>query len=133
VLVARERRIARGVVLRGARDDVMRRGRIARNMQVVIAGESGTGQPRLDAAMLAAEARRARPLVVGGPRQRVVPPLAANRIAAFEHAAIDDDPAADAGAEDDAEYDTGAASRAVGRLRQREAIRIVRECDGPSQ
>ena len=55
--------------------------------------------------MAAAVAQRARPLVVRGRRQRVVPPLAADGVRSGQHLAVDDDARAGAGAEDHAKHD----------------------------
>src|SRR5207249_9205207 len=49
---------------------------------LVVAGEAGSGEERLHATGLPAVAGRARTLVVGRPRQRVVAPLARDRVGA---------------------------------------------------
>ena len=54
-----------------------------------------------------------------------MPPLAGDRVRAREHAAVHHDPAAGARADDHAEHDARARGRAVGRLRQREAVGVV--------
>ena len=73
----------------------------------------------------AAVARRARRLVAARPGQRVVAPLAGDGVGPDQHAAVDHDAAAGAGADDHAEHHAGAGRRAVGRLRQREAVGVV--------
>ena len=88
----------------------------ARVCRRVIAGEAGTRQERLDAAVAAAVAQRARPLVVCGRRQRVVPPLAANGVHSRQHLAVNDDARAGAGAENHTEDDVRAGGGAVSRF-----------------
>jgi hypothetical protein len=56
-----------------------------------------------------------------------VAPLAGNPVGADDEAPVDDDAAADPGAEDDAEHAAVAGGRAVGRLRQGEAVGVVGE------
>jgi hypothetical protein len=51
----------------------------------VVTREAGTGQPCLDAAVVAAETARARTLVVPRPWQRIVAPLTGNCIGAGEN------------------------------------------------
>ena len=56
---------------------------------------------------------------------RVVTPLAGDRIRTRENVTADDDASADAGTENDAEDDLRAGTGPVGRLRQRETVGIV--------
>ncbi len=128
VLVADERCIACRIALARAGDDRFRRKRFA-TVRAMVSHEARTRNPGFDASMLAAEARRAGTLVVVWPRQRVMPPFAADRVATLEHAAVHDDPATDAGTENDAKDDAGAASRAIGRFGQCEAVGVVGERD----
>src|SRR5471032_3123283 len=98
-------------------------------MRGVVAREAGAGEERLDAAAASAVARGPRTLIVARRRQRVVSPLSRNRIRAGQQTSIDDDAAAGAGADDHAEDDVRACSRAVGGFRKGEAVRVVRETD----
>src|SRR5256714_610531 len=61
------------------------------------------------------------------PWKRRVAPFAGERVVTFEHLAVDDDATAGAGAENGAEHDRRALRRAIDRLREREAIRVVGE------
>src|ERR1044071_7878887 len=79
---------------------------------------------------MTAKARRTGPLVVAGPRQRVVPPFTRNRIGSVERPTADDHAAADTGAEYRPEYDVCAATCAIGSLGQCKAIGIVGDPDG---
>ena len=129
VLVAGERGPARGVAQRRARRDLVRREGFAASP----AGDRARGRRRTRRSRCI----RARPqkhggpgpLVVARPRQRVVPPFARDRVGTLEHAPVHDDAGADAGAEDRAEDHAGALARAVGRLRQREAVGVVGDAD----
>lgn len=58
-----------------------------------------------------------------------MPPLAGNAVAAAHDLAVDDDPAAHAGAEDDAENVVGAGSGAVDRFGKSETVGIVGQPD----
>ena len=86
-------------------------------------------QPRatdvgLDATALAAEAQVAG-LVVARPRQGVVAPLAGQPVGPVQEMAVHDDAGADSSAQDGGEHHVGASARAVGGLRQGEAIGVV--------
>ena len=94
-------------------------------MGEVVAGQAGAGQVGFDAAGAPAVAGRQRQVAGGGRGQRVVAPFAGDRRRAMEQAPMHDDAAADAGTEDGAEHDVGAACRAVGRLGQGEAVGVV--------
>ncbi len=98
-------------------------------MTPVIGGEPGTGQKRLDTAASPAIAGRARQFVGVRRRQRVVAPFAGDRVGADQQAAADDDAAADPGAENRAEYGVEPGRRAVDRLGQGKAVRVVREAN----
>src|SRR6185312_15225705 len=88
--------------------------------------ERGAAAPRFDAAAAAAIAvRRVCDLVRARAGQGIVAPLAGNGVRAGQDAPADADPAADAGAGDDAEDDVAPGSGAVGRFRQREAVGVV--------
>src|SRR4029079_5020789 len=78
---------------------------------------------------LAAIAGPARPFVVARPGQGIVPPFAGNAGAAPDHLLIDDEAAADPGAEDDAEHNQLAGRRAVDSLGQGEAVGVVLHAD----
>ncbi len=93
----------------------------------------GPGQERLDAARLAAVAGRPRPLALARPRQRVVAPLAGDRVRPGQHLAVHHHAAARARPHDHAEDDARSRRRAVGRLGEREAVRVVREAHRPSE
>src|ERR671925_1748991 len=56
-------------------------------------------------------------------------PFAADAVEAIQHFAVNDDPAAYAGAEDGAEHHRGALCRTVARFGERKAVRVVREAD----
>src|SRR5205814_1431294 len=87
----------------------------------VIGGEARPRKIRLDAARAAAIAARPWLIVTIGKRQRIVAPLARDRVGALEDAPLDDDAAAHAGAEDDAEADSLGArpgSRSGGATRE---------------
>ena len=62
-----------------------------------------------------------------------MPPLAGDRIGADEEAPGRDDPAADAGSEDDAEHDLTARRRTIGRLGEGKAIRVVGKAYRPAE
>ena len=79
--------------------------------------------------LLPAPAGGAGLLVLAGPRERVVPPLAGDRVRAGEDPAVHDDSAARAGPDDDAEDARGSGGRAVARLGEGEAVRVVGEAD----
>ncbi len=95
----------------------------------MIAGEGGTGKVQLDAALAPAVAD----VLVVFARHRVVPPLAGDGIGAGEHLAVDDDAAADAGAEDHAEHRLRAGAGTIDGFRQRETVGIVGEAHVASQ
>ena len=96
---------------------------------LVIRLKARAGEKGLDAAAAPAVAGGAWTLVVRGPRQRVVAPLPRNPIGPGQDLAANDDACACAGADDDAKHDVGARGRAVGRLGDREAVRVVRDPD----
>ena len=81
----------------------------------------------------AAVARRPGPLVVARPRQRVVAPLAGDGVRSRDQALMHDDAAAGAGADDHAEHRRRARRRAVGGLREREAVGVVRDAHRPAE
>jgi hypothetical protein len=83
--------------------------------------------------MFAAIAERAWALVVAGPRQRGVPPFAGDRVRPGEDPAVDDDAAADSGAEDDAEDHPCALRRAINRFAERKAICVIGQPHGPAE
>ena len=83
----------------------------------VVAAQGRPRQERFEAAAASAVTGRTGALVRFRPGQRIVSPLAADRVRADERAPVDDNAAARAGAEDDAEDDLRAPSAAVGRLR----------------
>src|SRR6185503_18586585 len=91
--------------------------------------KAGAGETCLDAPRPAAETGRSGPLVVAGPWQRVVAPLPGDGIGSVEHLAVHDHARSDAGTENDAVHDVGTLARAVGRLRQREAVGVVGDED----
>jgi hypothetical protein len=91
----------------------------------VIASQCRSGQKRLDASRSPAVTRRPGTLIVFGSGQRVVTPLAGDRIGADHDAAVDDEAAAGTGADDHAEDNGGAGRGAIGCFGQREAVRIV--------
>src|SRR5436190_18060464 len=95
----------------------------------MIAFERGTGYPGLDASAASAVAKLPGTLVIARPRQRVVPPLASDRVAPVEHLSVDDDACARPRAQDHAEHDGIARAGAIDRLGQRKAIRIVAHPD----
>ena len=92
--------------------------------------QTGPGEKRLDTAGAPAIARRARGFVFLRPGKRIVTPLSRDAMPSFEHAAVHHNPAARAGAENDAEHRVRTLRGAVGRLRQREAVRVVRNAHG---
>ena len=59
-----------------------------------------------------------------------MPPFAGDQIGARQDMTVHDDPTPDSRAQDDAEHDVGARGRAVGRLRDGEAVRVVHEPHG---
>src|SRR5438105_3575895 len=91
----------------------------------IVALEPRTGEERFDAAGVAAKTSSTRPLVIGGPWQRIVAPLAGDSVRADEHISVHDDAAADASAENRTEYHVRVLAGAVARLRERETIGIV--------
>src|SRR5205823_1964957 len=109
-----------------------RRARLAR-ARAMIPLHAGTGDPRLDAAASPAVAGRTRQLARVGPRQRIVTPLAADQVIAHVDAPVDRDSPADARAEDHAEHAVESSARSVGRLGEREAVRVVHQPHGPTE
>ncbi len=99
----------------------------------IVARQRGPRQERLDAAAPPAVARRPRPLVVRHRRQRIVSPLARDRVRAGDDAAIQHEAAARAGADDDAEDRVSAGRGAIRRFRQREAVGVVGEPYRPAE
>ena len=130
LLVPCERRIRQRIAGRSSLRDLLRRQARASALDVV-ARQRRTRQKRLDAAAPSAVARRPRRLDAARGRQRIVSPLAANRVRADQHPPMDHHAAARTGADDDAEDHLGAGRRAVGRLRQREAVGVVGKPDRP--
>ena len=78
-----------------------------------IGGEARAREPGLDATALAAITWRPGEFVGTRPGQRVVAPLAGNRVDACERKAVDRDAAADARARDDAEDHVRSRSRSI--------------------
>src|SRR5262249_13343439 len=110
------------VPARGPCHDLVRAAR--RSARVAVrALECGTRQERLHAAALPAVAGRATGV------DRVVAPFAGDVLRPGPQPAVDDDAAADAGAENDREDELATTPRAVTGLRQREAVRVVLEHD----
>ncbi len=72
-------------------------------------------------------------LLRAGPRQRIVPPLAADAARAVDDAAADDDAAAAAGAEYDAEDRMRAGSRAVHGFREGKTVGVVGKAQRPTE
>src|SRR5262249_40071137 len=87
-------------------------------------------QEGLDAAGPPAVAGGPGPLVRPRPGERVVAPLAGDRVRPGEDPAVDDDAAAGPGTQDHAEDDAGSRARAIARLGEGEAVRVVREPQG---
>ncbi len=102
-------------------------------MVQVVAGKPGTAEKALDASPLAAITRRPGTLVVAGPRQGIVAPFAGDGVAAGEYPPADDQAAADAGAEDDPEYNVMAGPGPVGGLGDGEAVGVVGETHGAAE
>ncbi len=81
----------------------------------IIGRHTGPGEPGFDATRLAAiTTRRLREFFGARKRQGIVPPLAGNGVDAGQRFAVDDDAAADAGAENDPEYRARPGRRAIG-------------------
>ena len=98
----------------------------------VVGREAGPGQKRLDAAAPAAVARRPRPLVVVRPRQRVVSPLAGDRVRAGDDARRRTTMPPPVPVPRITPKTTSRAGRgAVGRLGHGEAVRVVGEPHRP--
>src|SRR5689334_8039757 len=95
----------------------------------MIAFESASGDPGLDATRVAAEARRPGTFVVPRPRQGVVTPFTGDAVRPVEQRTTHHDAGTNTGAEDRAEDDLGALAGAVARLREREAVGIVGDAD----
>src|SRR6185503_20195300 len=102
-----------------------------------VALERRAAEVGLDAALAPAIAVRQRKVRSGRQGQRVMSPFAGDGVGAGEDLAADRDAAADAGAEDHAEDRMRALPRAVGGLREREAVGVVLDAhlaaDGPLQ
>jgi hypothetical protein len=62
-----------------------------------------------------------------------VAPLARDAVTAGDHGALDDHAGAGARADDHAEHDARAGRSAVDSLREREAVRVVGQSDGPTE
>ena len=60
-------------------------------------------------------------------------PLTGNAVSTSEHMSVNDDTAANTGADDHAEHHRYAGRSTVGRLGERKAIRIVRQPNGATQ
>src|SRR5215831_9649367 len=103
----------------GASRDVERVKRLAGHREM-IALHTWTGKKGLDACRVPAEARWARPFVVARPGQRIVAPLAGDRVRSGEDVTACDDATTNAGSEDHAEHDLRAQASPVGRFRERE-------------
>ncbi len=127
LLVARERRPRRRVArARPRRDDLRRVGSVAARRLRVIALEARAGQPRLDAPAPPAVARGPGTLVVARPRQRIVSPLAGDRVAARRARGPPTTmPPPTPVPRITPNTTARAPPRAVDRLRQREAVRVV--------
>ena len=98
------------------------RGRkVGAHATAMVRGETGARQVKLDAALATAVAA----VLVQLARHRVVPPLAGDPVGAGQYPAIDDNAAADAGAEDHAEHGLHPRAGAIGRLGQGEAVGVV--------
>src|SRR5438874_266552 len=80
---------------------------------LIIFLQAGAGNPRFDAAVFSAVARRARKLVSAHPRQRVVAPFAGHAVRTAVHAAVDGDSAAAAGSENHRKHHVLAGSGTV--------------------
>ena len=92
----------------------------------VAALDRGPRDQRLDTAALAAVAERA------GGIDGVVAPFAGDVLRAGPHPPVDHQPAADAGAEDDAEHHPRPLPRAAHRLGEREAVGVVLDPHRPA-
>src|SRR5437762_11725030 len=99
----------------------------------MIALDPRAGEKCFDAPAMAGKTARPGTLVVLRPRQRIVPPFAGDRIRTRENMTADNDASAHAGAENDAEDDLRAGTGPVGRLRQREAVGVVRDRHFPPE
>ena len=137
ILVADHHRLRQRVAGRRHRRDRRRiRPRIAHRQPGfggIFLGHRRPRQEGLDAAGSAAVARRPGPLLVTRPRQRVVAPLAGDRVRARHEPLVDDDAAAGSGADDHAEHRRRTGRCAVGGLREREAIGVVRDPHRPAE
>ena len=99
----------------------------------MVARKPGAGDPRLEAAALAAEAERARELVGRGPGQRIVSPLAGDAVWPHAHLPIHSNPAAASCAQNHREDQPRASRRSVGRLGDGQAVGVVGAAHGPRQ
>ena len=99
----------------------------------VVARQARAAEPGLDAAVLAAVARRCGRIAGIGPGQGVVTPFAGQAVRPDQQPAIDDDAGAHAGAQDCREHHGRAGAGAVGRLRQRQAVRVVGDAHRPPE
>ena len=129
VLVARERGRRPGVARPGRGGDLVRAARPRPSPRGGRArGPARRGTSRCSRVLPHQQAGPG-PLVLRGPRERVVAPLAGDRVRPGEDAAVHDDSAARAGPDDDAEDARGTGRRAVARLGEGEAVRVVGEAD----
>ena len=130
LLVARQRRLRVAVARRRPLDDLGRQQTLAR-APLVVRRHAGSRQERFDAAVTPAVAGRSGHLVGLGPRQRVVSPLARNRIRTRQQMPAHDNAGTGAGADDDSEDDLGVRTGAISRFRHRKAVRVVGDPHGP--
>src|SRR5690606_22625841 len=93
----------------------------------MITRKSRPGQESLDTPAAPAPAGRARPFVRFRPWHRIVAPFACDAVGAGQGAIVDDEAAADSGAENDAEHRAGSRRSTIPRFGQGETVRIVRE------
>src|SRR5216684_5249055 len=82
----------------------------------VIRFQTGSGNPRFDATVSSAIARRTGKLLGPHPRQSVVPPFAGNPVRTPVHAPVESNSAAAACAKDDCENNALARTGSVGRF-----------------
>src|SRR3546814_15591329 len=88
----------------------------------VIGSKPGSRYPGFNAAVATAVAGGARQFTRLRPWQRVVAPLAGDRVRAIEQFAPHDDATADAGTENHREHIVGTGSRAIARFRHRQTV-----------
>src|SRR6202162_3739193 len=122
--IAPHRLLAAGVATSGSGLDVDGRQALSRHRKI-IALEPRAGEKRLDAAGVPAKTLGTRPLVVGGPRQWIVAPLAGDSVRSHEHVAAHYDAAADSCAENRTEHRLRILARTIACLRKRETVGVV--------